>query len=71
MVWNAIKLVLVMKLIGLSQTFALHHFGVACIISCGIIGKLVKMRYEPIAFQFLLISSCIYVMDNVYVDLSY
>ena len=41
MVLNVIKLVSVMRLSTGSQTFVLPHFGIACITSCGISGKLV------------------------------
>lgn len=41
MVLNATKLVSVMMLSMVSQTSVHRHFGVACIISCGISGKLV------------------------------
>jgi hypothetical protein len=44
MALNVTKLVSVMKHSMGSQAFALHHFGVACIISCGISVRLVKLK---------------------------
>lgn len=49
MVLNVTKLGSLMRLSMVSQTSALHHFGAACTISCGISGKLVKF---PIFHEF-------------------
>lgn len=46
MALNATKLVLAIRLLMGSRIFALHHYGVACITSCGTSGMLVHFPEE-------------------------